>query len=201
MHALRYLTLVWPGLPWLWLRGSLSGLVLSLAFAATVDIAVLATFIWPGLVELHLILGLWTAVAVLWLVSVVSAAAAFPPPIVMPRGGEADALFAKARDFYLARDWVQAEARLRDLLAIAPTDGEAQLLHATLLRRTGRSDEARRALDKLARSDSGARWRPEIAAERRRLSSPADVADAAPDSVVLPFRDESGRKGSPAAAA
>jgi tetratricopeptide (TPR) repeat protein len=198
MHALRYLTLVWPGLPWLWLRGSLSGLVLSLAFAATVDIAVLATFIWPGLVELHLILGLWTAVAVLWLVSVVSAAAAFPPPIVMPRGGEADTLFAKARDFYLARDWVQAEARLRDLLAIAPTDGEAQLLHATLLRRTGRSDEARRALDKLARSDSGARWRPEIAAERRRLDSPAD---AAPDSVVLPFRDESGRHGSPAAAA
>ena len=24
MHALRYLTLIWPGLPWLWLRGKCS---------------------------------------------------------------------------------------------------------------------------------------------------------------------------------
>ena len=76
MHALRYLTLVWPGLPWLWLRGSLSGLFLAMAFAVSVDMAILATFVWPGLVELPFTLGLWTAVAVLWLISTVSAAAA-----------------------------------------------------------------------------------------------------------------------------
>lgn len=192
MHALRYLTLVWPGLPWLWLRGSLSGLVLALAFAVSVDVAILATFIWPGLVELRLIVGLWTAVAALWLVSTVSAAATFPPPITMPRRDEADALFAQARDAYLARDWLQAESRLRRLLDLAPTDGEAQLLHAALLRRTGRTAEAKKALDTLARSDSGTPWRHEIAAELDRLAGPSrDGAGAEPASLTL--RAESGR--------
>ena len=95
---------------------------------------------------------------------------------------------------------MQAEARLRDLLAIAPTDGEAQLLHASVLRRTGRTAEARKALDKLARSDSGAPWRHEIATELARLSGPARDS-AAEEPVVLPLRDESDRQGSQSAAA
>ena len=200
MHALRYLTLVWPGLPWLWLRGSLSGLVLALAFAVSLDVAILTSFIWPGLVEFQFTLGLWTAVAAIWLVSTVSAAAAFPPAIAVPRRDEADALFATARDAYLARDWVQAETRLRDLLDIAPTDGEAQLLHASLLRRTGRTVEARKALEKLARSDSGSPWRHEIAGELERLADPPD-GRAGDEPAVLPLRDESGRRGSQSAAA
>ena len=52
MTALRFLTLIWPGLPWLWLRGSLSGLALAVAFAVAVDVAIVVTWIWPGLVEL-----------------------------------------------------------------------------------------------------------------------------------------------------
>jgi len=201
MHALRSLTLVWPGLPWLWLRGSLSGLVLALAFAVSIDIAILGTFIWPELFELRLTIGLWAAVAAIWLASTVSAVASFPPPISLPRRDEADALFAKARDAYLARDWVQAETRLRDLLRLAPTDGEAQLLHATLLRRTGRLPEARTALEKLARSDSGAPWRHEISAEFRRLDGPAESSGGADEPSVLPLHDESGPQEARSAAA
>ena len=114
MTALRFLTLIWPGLPWLWLRGSLSGLALAVAFAVAVDVAIVVTWIWPGLVELPLTIGLWTAVAALWLVATVSAVSGFPPPIPVGRGAEADALFAKARDLYLSRDWLQAESRLRE---------------------------------------------------------------------------------------
>jgi tetratricopeptide (TPR) repeat protein len=194
MHALRYLTLAWPGLPWLWLRGSLSGLVLALAFAVSLDIAILGTFIWSGLFELQLTVGLWAAVAAIWLISTVSAAAAFPPSISTPRRDQADALFARARDSYLARDWVQAEARLRELLAISPTDGEAQLLHATLLRRTGRPAEAKKALEKLAHSDSGAAWTHEIAGELRRLDGPPEPSESPQGPSVLPLRDESGRQ-------
>lgn len=200
MHALRYLTLVWPGLPWAWLRGSLSGLVLALAFAVSIDVALVTTFIWPGLVELPLTVGLWTAVAVLWLVSAVSAAAAFPPPIAVARSAEADDLFVKARDAYLARDWLQAEARIRDLLKAAPTDGEAQLLYATLLRRTGRPAEARQALEKLSRSDSGAAWSSEIAMEWQRLEKPPAAAEDAPGPTVLPLHGESGGDDARAAA-
>jgi thioredoxin-like negative regulator of GroEL len=78
------------------------------------------------------------------------------------RAEAADGLFVQARDAYLARDWLAAEAHLQSLLAIAPTDGEAQLLWATLLRRVGRTAEAREALAKLSRSDSGGRWRAAI---------------------------------------
>ena len=200
MQALRYLTLVWPGLPWAWLRGSLSGLVLALAFAVSIDVAMVTTFIWPGLVELPLTVGLWTAVAVLWLVSTVTAAAAFPPPLAVARSAAADELFAKARDAYLARDWLQAEARIRDLLKTTPTDGEAQLLHATLMRRTGRPAEARRALEQLARSDSGAAWGHEIAVELRRLAAPPASADDSGAPAVLPLRNESGEDAARAAA-
>ncbi|MGI9176930.1 MAG: tetratricopeptide repeat protein [Pirellulales bacterium] len=199
MVAVRYLTLLWPGLPWLWLRGSLAGLVLALAFAVSLEIAVIATWIWPGLVELPVTIGLWASTAAIWLIALVSAASAFPPAIPMVRGADADALYVRARDAYLARDWLQAETRLRELLDLSPTDGEAQLLLGGLLRRLGRKDEARQALEKLARSDSGSAWRRAIARELAAISggtgtsgssAPSRDADDS-DAIVLPIHDES----------
>lgn len=199
MIALRHLTLVWPGLPWLWLRGSLAGLVLALAFAVSLDVAVATTFIWPELVELPFTLAVWTAVVVVWLVSTVSAAAAFPPPLAQPPAAEVDPLFGRARDAYLARDWLAAETRLRELLALSPTDGEAQLLLGTLLRRVGRLDEARAALGKLSASDSGLRWRAAIAAELGRIEA-AGRGQATPDEpVTLPLADQASIGGQRAA--
>jgi tetratricopeptide (TPR) repeat protein len=185
MAALRYLTLVWPGLPWLWLRGSRLGLVLALAFAVTVDVAVLTTFIWPELTGLGFSIGLWTATAAVWLVSTASAVSTFPPPIPRVRAEAADGLFTQARDAYLARDWLAAEAHLEALLAIAPTDGEAQLLWATLLRRVGRTAEAREALAKLSRSDSGGRWRAAIDREIALLDSGGGPDAAAEGPTIL----------------
>jgi tetratricopeptide (TPR) repeat protein len=199
MAAVRYLTLVWPGLPWLWLRGSFAGLVLAVAFGVTLDIAVIATWIWPGLVELPVTIGLWASTAAIWLIAIVSAASAFPPAIPRVRGAEADALFVRARDAYLARDWLLAETRLRELLEMSPTDGEAQLLLGGLLRRLGRDDEARQALEKLGRSDSGAVWRRAIARELAKVSGRPGTAEISAgrretddsEAMVLPLREES----------
>jgi len=190
MIALRYLTLAWPGLPWLWLRGSVAGLVLALAFAVSFDVAVVTTFIWPDLVELPLTLAIWTAIAVVWLVSTVSAAAAFPPALARPPAAEVDPLFVRARDAYLARDWLAAETRLRELLALSPTDGEAQLLLGTLLRRVGRLEEARDALGKLSASDAGARWGAAVAVEQARIAAAARDETAATGSATLPLPDQ-----------
>lgn len=195
MNALRYATLVWPGLPWAWLRGSRAGLVLALAFAVSVDVAVVTTFIWPDLVELPLTLAAWTAVGVIWLASTVSAAAAFPPPLVHPVPAEVDPLFVKARAAYLARDWVAAETRLRELLALAPTDGEAQLLLATLLRRAGRLAEAGAELEKLSASDAGIRWRAAIAAERQQLAAARQPAAPGGGPATLPLPHEPAADG------
>lgn len=188
MTSLRYFTLVWPGLPWLWLRGSVAGLVLALAFAVSLDVAVVTTFVWPGLVELPFTIAVWAATGVVWLVSTVSAAAAFPPSLARPPAAEIDPLFVKARDAYLARDWLVAETRLRQLLELSPTDGEAQLLLATLLRRVGRLDEARAALDKLSASDSGRPWRAAIAAERDRVEHGGTGGEPA----TLPLASQAG---------
>jgi len=187
MNSLRYLTLLWPGLPWVWLRGSAAGLVLALAFAVSLDVAVLTTLVWPDLAELPFAIAVWAATGFVWLASAVSAAAAFPPPLFRPPAAEIDPLFVKARDAYLARDWLVAETRLRELLDLSPTDGEAQLLLATLLRRVGRVGEAREALAKLSASDSGSRWRVAIAAERERVDK-AVRGQAPPDEpTTLPL--------------
>ena len=202
MSTLRYLTLAWPGLPWLWLRGSRAGLVLALAFAVALDVGILTTFIWPDLVELPVTFAVWAGVCVIWLASTVSAVAAFPPSIARPRAADVDPLFVQSRNAYLARDWFTAETRLRDLLKVAPTDGEAQLLLATLLRRVGRLAEARDALEKLSASDTGARWRTAIAAERTRIATArrGDSDTDEPATIPLPDVGEDGRQHRSAAA-
>lgn len=190
MGFARSLTLVWPGLPWLWLRGSVGGLVLALAFAVLLDMAIVTTWIWSELFDLQVSLGIWTATVAIWLGGTLSAISAFPAPLPAARNAAADALFAKARDAYLSRDWLTAETGLRRTLAVAPTDGEAQLMLATLLRRVGRGDEARTALEKLSRSDSGAPWQTEIARELVLLDR-GGQAETTPDGAV---------RGQPAAA-
>jgi hypothetical protein len=199
MTALRYLTLAWPGLPWLWLRGSRAGLVVALAFAVSLDVGIVTTFIWPDLVELPITVAVWAGVAVIWLASTVSAVAAFPTTLPRPAPADVDPLFIKARNAYLARDWITAESRLRALLVLAPTDGEAQLLLATLLRRVGRLAEARDALEKLSASDTGARWRSAIAAERERIMGArrGDSNHDEPATLPLPDTNTAGRHHDP----
>ncbi|MFM8892024.1 MAG: tetratricopeptide repeat protein [Planctomycetia bacterium] len=189
MGFARYLTLVWPGMPWLWLRGSLLGLVLALAFAVILDVAVLTTWIWSELIDVRLSLAVWTATAAIWLAGTASAVTGFPPPIPRGRDAAAEKLFLQARDAYLCRDWLAAETKLRTVLAMAPTDGEAQLLLGTLLRRAGRTDEAVAAFESLARSDAGGPWRVEIARELRRIAA-AVQSGSRDEPVVLPLRPD-----------
>lgn len=195
MGFARYLTLVWPGMPWLWLRGSLAGLVLALAFAVAVDVAVFTTFIWTELVDVRMSLALWTATAAVWLVATASAVIGFPPPIPRGRDAAAEALYVKARDAYLGRDWLAAETKLRGLLELSPLDGEAQLLLGTLLRRVDRLDEAEQALVQLSRSDSGGAWRTEIARELERIAGARapgrpDALPVSPAAAESPHGDE-----------
>ena len=185
MRAARYLTLFWPGLPWLWLRGSLPGLVVAVGFAITLDVAVLNTWIWSELVDTPARLALWTATAAIWALATASALSAFPPPLGAGRDAEADALFVKARNAYLAHDWLTAEATLQTLLARSPTDGEAQLLLGTLLRRVGRLDEARAALEQLSRADAGLVWQTAVARELARIDADRQADPVATEPAIL----------------
>ena len=109
--------------------------------------------------------GIWTATAIIWIVSTVSAMSTFPQPLVSSRDEVTDTLFINARDAYLAGDWLRAETKLQTILTLSPTDGEAQLLFGTLLRRVGRFVEAKKSLEKRERSESGKLWQHAIGHE------------------------------------
>ena len=159
---LRLLTLIWPGLPWAWLRGSWAGLILATAFGICLNLCIITAWIWTSFIDLEMTFGIWTATAIIWIVSTVSAVSSFPQPLVSYRDEVTDNLFIDARDAYLAGDWLRAETKLQTILTLSPTDGEAQLLFGTLLRRVGRFVEAKKSLEKLARSDSGQPWQHAI---------------------------------------
>ncbi len=165
MSFFRSLTLIWPGLPWAWLRGSWAGLILATAFAICLNLCILSAWIWTSFIDLEMTFGIWTATAIIWIVSTVSAMSTFPQPLVSSRDEVTDTLFIDARDAYLAGDWLRAETKLQTILTLSPTDGEAQLLFATLLRRVGRFVEAKKSLEKLERSDSGQPWQHAICHE------------------------------------
>ena len=162
MSFLRSLTLIWPGLPWAWLRGSWAGLILATAFAICLNLCIITAWIWTSFIDLEMSFGIWTVTAIIWIVSTVSAVSSFPQPLVSYRDEVTDNLFIDARDAYLAGDWLKAETKIQTILTLSPTDGEAQLLFATLQRRVGRFKEAKKSLEKLARSDSGQPWQHAI---------------------------------------
>ena len=76
LAAARYVTLLWPGMPWLWLRGNVGGLVLALAFAVVLDLAIVGTWVYSEFFNLQVSLGLWAAAGAVWLVATVSAVSA-----------------------------------------------------------------------------------------------------------------------------
>ena len=194
MSFLRSLTLIWPGLPWAWLRGSWAGLILATAFAICLNLCIITAWIWTSLINLEMTFGIWTATEIIWIVSTVSAMCTFPQPLISSRDEVTDQLFVDARDAYLAADWLQAETKLQTILTLSPTDGEAQLLFGTLLRRVGRFVEAKKSLEKLERSDSGKPWehaiRHEISLIKRDLQENSEEIDTNTDvdSNVNPHR-------------
>ena len=194
MSFLRSLTLIWPGLPWAWLRGSWAGLILATAFAICLNLCIITAWIWTSFIDLEMTFGIWTATAIIWIVSTVSAMSTFPQPLISSRDEVTDQLFVDARDAYLAADWLQAETKLQTILTLSPTDGEAQLLFGTLLRRVGRFVEAKKSLEKLERSDSGKPWehaiRHELSLIKRDLQENSEETDTNTDveSNVNPHR-------------
>ncbi len=67
-------------------------------------------------------------------------------------------------------DYYQAEHVLEGLLRRNVRDLDARLMLATLLRHTGRLDEATRQLDTLARFEGAGKWELEMRQERELLA-------------------------------
>jgi len=169
----------WPGLFQLWHRGAPSGLVLAVGFSVLVNLVLVASFVWTGLLSRQARIAGWGAVLLAWGVS------ALLTHRIARRQGEAgrserserragsdaavvaaEDLFAKAVDEYLACNWYEVERLLHTLLKRDDHDVEARLMLATMCRHTGRLDEAGDQLEQLARCERSKLWWPEIERER-----------------------------------
>jgi hypothetical protein len=185
MRGLVRTTSLWPGLAELWLRGSVWGLSTALAFAVGLNFALLATFA-PDRVGSRFagVGGIWTAVLAwvfvlsFWIVGVrtglrTATRSKGSSPAIDP---ELEARFTAAQQEYLRGHWIEAETLLMQLLVANPHDCEAKLLLASVERRSGRPNDARRTLEQLADMPSAGRWRQEIEREIAHIDASAAAA-------------------------
>ena len=169
---------LWPGLPTAWFRGSFSGLLIALGFAIVLEIAILATIVWPLWFRPATVAVVWFCVVLYWLIA---ALPSFAQRTLGNRDlGQASSqrldLFRKAQAEYLTGNWSVAEQHLLVLLDADASDVEVQLMLATLYRRLGRWREAGRRLELATDTDTRKKWHWEISRERQCLRE-ADLVD------------------------
>jgi hypothetical protein len=170
MRRMRWIACLWPGLPQLWTYGTWSALAVALGAGIVLDLLLLVSFGWSELISQNWRMSLWATFGVFWVAATGwsvrdcrrRAAGAHPNPSKDP--------FTQALDHYLRGDYYQAEHVLSGLLRRNLRDLEARLMLATLMRHTGRLDEAARQLETLVRFEGAGRWELEIHRERELLA-------------------------------
>jgi hypothetical protein len=177
MRRLRWVTLVWPGLPQLWFAGSWTGLAMAAGFAALLNLAFVCSRLWTELFSPETRTLIWLAAGVIWIASAAVSVRWVAGLKVSGPSADDEDLFNSARSEYLKGNWFEAELALNRLLTGNLLDVEARLMLATLLRHTGRHQEAGEQLARLGRMDGAERWTLEIARQRTRLA--AQVREAA----------------------
>ncbi len=171
MRIERAILCGWPGLWGLWRHGQLSALVLAVGFAALLNGAVVATFVFPELTSASFQTLLWITVGLVWF-----AAAAWTHRQMNGSGTSAGAeddqgLFLQAQAEYLKGHWFEAETLLEEQLEKYPDDADARLLLVGVLRRSQRYEEAGRQLHRLRRCPGAEKWELETERERALLES------------------------------
>ncbi|MHC4178666.1 MAG: tetratricopeptide repeat protein, partial [Planctomycetota bacterium] len=149
----------------------------AVAAAALLNLALLGSFGWSELIQPGLLSALWLALCALW---VGSALLSLVGGGRRGSGGQADpagAGFERALEDYLKGNWYQAERLLGDLLRSSAGDLDARLMLATLLRHTGRFEEAAAQLDLLELFEGAGEWEWEVRRERELLSQARERID------------------------
>ncbi len=153
---------VWPGLAQIWAGQDVLGLILAVAFAASLNLALVSRFIWtealaPGWGSFFALMAgtTWCAslAYTLWWVW-----------LCHPERhrGDIDRLYREALDAYLQGRWNDARQALEEILARDETDADALMQLGTLFLKTEQPALARRTFRQCLELDAGAKWRWEI---------------------------------------
>jgi hypothetical protein len=159
----------WPGLAQIWAGQEVLGLILGVLFSATLNLAVVARFVWaeafaPGWAGFFAALALtsWSASVgyTLWWVW-----------LCHPEGHrpEIDQLFREAAESYLQGRFQDARRRLERIVETDEADADALMQLGTLFVRTEQPALARRAFRQCLELEGGAKWRWEIQQSLSRL--------------------------------
>ncbi len=170
MSQKPWATFVWPGLPQVWLAGSWAGLAVAAGFAVLLNLALVSSLVWSELLTEQIRSILWLAVVVYWAAATGFAYRWSGPGREKERPKSADDRLPLVQEQYLRGNWFETERMLADLLRSDPHDAEARLLLATLLRHTGRLDEAAGQLRELGKLEAAGRLAMEISRERQALA-------------------------------
>ena len=164
---------LWPGLPQLYYRGAISGLLVAVGFAAFFNLLVVTSLVWTDLATPGLRMAGWGIATLVWIFAAVSSR-----PICREdteKSGKTTESngrdpFEDVIDEYLKGHWYEVEIGLNAILRRFPRDAEARLLLATMFRHTDRPEEAIHRLDELTRLETCEEWRVEITRERKLLA-------------------------------
>ncbi len=160
---------VWPGLPQIWTGQEVLGLMLAALFAATLNLALVARFIWtdsfaPGWVGFFAVLATcsWLAsfVYTLWWVWLCHPSGHRP---------EIDRLYREATESYLQGKFQEARVSFEQIVAMDDHDADALMQLGTVFIRTEQPNLARRAFRQCQELEGGAKWRWEIQQALHRL--------------------------------
>ncbi len=178
MRVPTWMTCVWPGLPRVWAHGDRSALLWAATFTIVLNLGLIVTFVWPELVSSPMRKALWSGLAAVWLASTVWYAWRRPFEAVSPRQlADLEPVFVQAQEECLKGEWYQAEGTLRKLLRSNPRDVEGRLMLATLMRHTGRLDDADQQLKRLEQLEAAEPWRLEIEREHERIGELAAACE------------------------
>lgn len=159
----------WPGLAQIWSGQQALGMMLATLFAATLNLAIVARWIWteafaPGWAEYFATLALlaWLAslAYTLWWVWLCH-------PERHRR--EIERLFRDAMEAYLQGRWSDSRKRIERILALDETDADALMHLGTLYVRLQQPALARRAFRQCLELERGAKWRWEVQHALTRL--------------------------------
>lgn len=171
MRVAPLITCLWPGLSQLWMRGDRSAMLLALGFSALLNLALVASFIWPQLLGLLPTTILWLVLGFCWVVaawcSYRNLATLSAPKQSSPTDNH---LFQQAQTEYLKGQWFEAETLLNQILDLDPGDVDARLMLATLYRHTRQIQQARQQLGLLKGFEGSSKWEQEIQHEQQFLT-------------------------------
>lgn len=160
---------IWPGLLRLWYRGEVAAMALALSFAVLLNLSMVSSFIWPGVLGESTSGLLWLTTLTLWGVSLWRSYRFLPELCLAQTGPVVEDLFLQAQAEYLRGNWFEAQGILEKLMRAEPRDVDARLMLCTIFRRMKRWERAREQLAQLATVPGSEKWLEEIYRERELI--------------------------------